>query len=96
MKLLQPHQAVIQQFMSKLQQARPRRFCHKTRHLTEQYAQYHIMSLERAGALNLGPDEKLVTYRCVNCGYWHIGRSHSHGVFIPRLDYGFRQLDLNE
>lgn len=73
-----------------------KRFCYKKRHRTEQYAEYHIASLERSGYLCLGPDEKLVTYRCVHCGYWHIGRSHSHGVYIPRLDYQFRQLGLDE
>jgi hypothetical protein len=66
-----------------------RRFCHKTRHRTEQYAQYHIMSLERAGALNLGSDEKLVTYHCVHCGYWHIGRSMPTASSFPGSITGF-------
>jgi hypothetical protein len=44
-----------------------RRLCHKTRHRTEQFAELHIASLERSGYLALGPDEKLVTYRCVHC-----------------------------
>jgi hypothetical protein len=73
-----------------------RRLCHKTRHPTEQCAAYHIASLEKSGYLSLGPAKKLVTYRCVHCGYWHIDRSHAHGVFTPRLDYRFRQLGLDE
>jgi predicted RNA-binding Zn-ribbon protein involved in translation (DUF1610 family) len=72
------------------------KLCHKTRHRSEHCAEYHIASLERSGYLCLSPDEKLVTYRCVHCGYWHIGRSHSHGVFIPRIDRRFRQLGLDE
>jgi hypothetical protein len=44
----------------------------------------------------LGPDKKLVTYRCVHCGHWHIGRSHNPGGFIPRIDRRFRQLGLDE
>jgi hypothetical protein len=72
------------------------KLCHKIRHRTEHCAEYHIASLERSGYLCLSPDEKLVTYRCVYCGYWHIGRSHSHGVFIPRIDRRFRQLGLDE
>jgi len=72
-----------------------KRFCYKKRHRTERYAGYHIDSLERSGYLCLGPDEKLVTFHCNHCGYWHIGRSHSHGVDIPRLDYLFRQLGLD-
>jgi hypothetical protein len=33
-----------------------KKFCHKTRHRTEQYAEYHIASLERSGDLILRPD----------------------------------------
>ena len=73
-----------------------KRLCHKKRHRKERYAECHIASLERSGYLNLGPDQKLVTYRCVRCGYWHVGRSHAYGVFIPRLDRRFRQLGLDE
>jgi len=73
-----------------------KRFCYKVGHRTEQFAEYQIASLERSGYLALGPDEKLLTYCCVQCGYWHIGRSHSHGVFIRRIDRRFRQLGLDE
>jgi hypothetical protein len=49
-------------------------------------------SFRRMMAINL--DATPLTIENLHCGFWHVGRSASHGVFVPPVDRLFHQLGL--
>jgi hypothetical protein len=72
------------------QQSKYPYYCSKLRHETLEAAERHCQRLERRQR------QEVFTYLCRHCGFWHVGHSARHGVYVPPLDRLFHQLGLDE